>query len=73
MEKPYLNAPVAMLHVKKLVMIHVLDVEYYVKMVVRRIVAEDVLADAKRYAKLIVSVIVIQNAKDHAANVPIHV
>lgn len=73
MEKPYLNVPVAMLHVKKLVMTHVLDAEYYVKMVVRRIVVEDVLADVKRYAKLIVSVIVIQNAKDYAANVPIHV
>lgn len=73
MEKQYLNVLVAMLHVKKLVMIHVLDAEYYVKMVVRRIVVEDVLADVKKYAKLIVSVIVIQNAKDHAVNVPIHV
>ena len=73
MEKQYLNVLVAMLHVKKLVMIHVLDAEYYVKMDVRRIVVEDVLADVKRCAKLIVSVIVIQNAKDHAANVLIHV
>ena len=73
LEKLYLNVKVVMQHVKKLVMIHVLDVEYYVKMAVRRIAVEDVLADVKRYAKLIVSVIVIQNAKDHAANVPIHV
>lgn len=73
LEKLYLNVLVAMPHVKKLVMIHALDVEYYAKMAVRVTAAEDVLVDVKIYVKLIVNVIVIQNAKDHAANVLIHV
>lgn len=71
--KLYLNVKVAMLHVKKLVMIHAPDVENYVKMAARVIVAEDVLVDVKMYVKLIVSVTVIQNVRDHVVNVLIHV
>ena len=71
--KLYLNVKVVMLHVKKLVMIHAPDVENYVKMAAKVTAVEDVLVDVKIYVKLIVNVIVIQNVKDHAANVPIHV
>lgn len=73
LEKLYLNVKVVMQHVKKLVMILVLDVENYAKMVARVTAVEDVLVDVKRYAKPIVSVIVIQNVRDHVVNVLIHV
>ena len=73
LEKPYLNVLVAMLHVKKLVMIRVLDVENYAKMAVRVTAVEDVLVDVKIYVKLIVNMTVIQNVKDYVVNVLIHV